>query len=698
MGDVFDEIAGNSSSEPDIFDHIAANVPAPAASAPEGAPGVFSTLFSQAKNIPGLLWQGAKSIPSALSAVANLPQDIGTAAIDAASMGREALFGSQFTPLGTNETYDRLNNTVRGVGSTAAALAGGTVGALGGLGGSAAGAATAMKGFDYLNQATGSDAITTGQQDLADISQNTMLGLATAGLVKSAGAAAKGASRVLTAAADTAPADEALLNSFGATKANAGEVLPALQSLQDRGLIASSESANPFQTTHANLNSAINSAVSDISSELDKTDGLTTKDLLPKGDEFNPGNMGVKTGSALRAGNQVLSTYKEGIIKTALSKDFPEANPQALYDDYKATLKAVDSPDSAVAKLAKEKISYLNDQIANAKWSGDDLWKLRQGLDKEINWDSAKTPARGEAAKVLRDNLQKKIVNLGGGPESPLATAFSDASDLLDAKSVGGGLVEKMANAEKLGEFRPAPIAKRIGSALISPVRTAFNAIGVGDPAVPSALENLSQLQGNSIPQVINRAGDRASAIASMFAAPTAAAALASNNNPVTSTDLHNLLSGLITKPVTAPTVLSAKRIAPLDEVKKQIAADPYTAAVYEMESSNNPNAVNQDKGEKHSSAKGGFQFIDSTAKSLGLKDPFDLGQSLQAFNTLTADYRKKFGNNPAVLYAAHVLGEGVMNKISKKQPLTDKEQKHLDDLMAVMPRFARIYQSKVGA
>ena len=78
-----------------------------------------------------------------------------------------------------------------------------------------------------------------------------------------------------------------------------------------------------------------------------------------------------------------------------------------------------------------------------------------------------------------------------------------------------------------------------------------------------------------------------------------------------------------------------------------------------------NPYAQN-----KNSTAKGLFQFIDSTAQQYGLQDPFDPNQSLQAVQKLTQDNRSyltnTLGREPSQgeLYLAHQQGMGGAAKL----------------------------------
>ena len=90
-----------------------------------------------------------------------------------------------------------------------------------------------------------------------------------------------------------------------------------------------------------------------------------------------------------------------------------------------------------------------------------------------------------------------------------------------------------------------------------------------------------------------------------------------------------------------------------------------YLARTYQIESGGNPNAQNP-----NSSAGGGFQFIDSTAKQYGLTDKTDLGASAAAAARLAADNAKVLrgvlGREPTAgeLYLAHQQGAGGAAKL----------------------------------
>ena len=125
---------------------------------------IIPNMWQGVKNIPGALYDTAKSIPSGISNLAHLPGDVSDAAIDAANLGRSKLFGSEFTPQGTD--YSRIDRTLKGVGNMATSTAGYLVGG-------PAGAAAATTGYDKVLQFLGAAPETSPEEDLAMLAQNT---------------------------------------------------------------------------------------------------------------------------------------------------------------------------------------------------------------------------------------------------------------------------------------------------------------------------------------------------------------------------------------------------------------------------------------------------------------------------------------------------------------------------------------------
>lgn len=133
---------------------------------------------------------------------------------------------------------------------------------------------------------------------------------------------------------------------------------------------------------------------------------------------------------------------------------------------------------------------------------------------------------------------------------------------------------------------------------------------------------------------------------------------------------------------------MDTSEVKPIKAIEQEIDSDPFYSALYEAESGRNPEAKNPE-----SSASGGFQFIKSTAKAVGLDNPLDLGKSFEAVKKLTDENKGRFGDNPEDLYAAHYLGATVLQKLIDKKALTQKEQDQVNYLQEkALPRFMRIY------
>lgn len=90
-----------------------------------------------------------------------------------------------------------------------------------------------------------------------------------------------------------------------------------------------------------------------------------------------------------------------------------------------------------------------------------------------------------------------------------------------------------------------------------------------------------------------------------------------------------------------------------------------FLARIRQIESAGGRNTYNPKSG-----AAGDFQFIPSTARQYGLKDPYDLNQAADAASRLTRDnadfLRQRLGRDPTAgeLYLAHQQGAGGAYKL----------------------------------
>lgn len=123
-----------------------------------------------------------------------------------------------------------------------------------------------------------------------------------------------------------------------------------------------------------------------------------------------------------------------------------------------------------------------------------------------------------------------------------------------------------------------------------------------------------------------------------------------------------------------------------------EIESDPVDAAIFEVESSSGKNLRNPE-----STAKGAFQLIDSTAKSLGVNKVMDLAENFQGYKKLKADHIEKFGDDPDLIYAAHVLGATRLKRLQKNQ-LTDEDKPIINKFIKVeLPRFQLALKAKLA-
>lgn len=155
---------------------------------------------------------------------------------------------------------------------------------------------------------------------------------------------------------------------------------------------------------------------------------------------------------------------------------------------------------------------------------------------------------------------------------------------------------------------------------------------------------------------------------------------------------------GFLSQPTSTGSLYTPSKKEPKGNMREQDVAaieelidqDPIDAAIYETESGRNPLAKNP-----NSSASGAFQLIKSTAKSLGVKDVFDIEDNYKGYRKLRAQHEKVFGDSPELLYAAHFLGQPLAKKWVDGKKLSSREAELVSELeRKALPRFKRIYAS----
>lgn len=166
------------------------------------------------------------------------------------------------------------------------------------------------------------------------------------------------------------------------------------------------------------------------------------------------------------------------------------------------------------------------------------------------------------------------------------------------------------------------------------------------------------------------------------------------NDNTSTKPDPLFFSHPTVNNQVSSNTSTSAGSIPPM--VLSQIKSDPYSYATAKTESNFNPTAMNIAPG---THAVGLFQFEPDIAAAYGLKDRLDPTASYKAFKELTTDNAKAIkSTDPVQLYAAHVLGATIVNRINEGIPLerfTPKVQAQIKEFYAKdLPNFQTNYKA----
>lgn len=343
--------------------------------------------------------------------------------------------------------------------------------------------------------------------------------------------------------------------------------------------------------------------------------------------------------------------------ETVFSPDEMKAIDDVLYDIKSQTaredLKSVGN-SATVARLkgwgdvSKHKgIADLvnNDIVRNIPVIGGALEGARQG------WESSDSTIGGVSKALLYGTAGAAIGNLF---KSTATRASNTFDDLLIA-----ALKDPRKMAEAIEAARPGQIQEALTKASIGAGKAA---------AVQGGAAGLNTLFKSIFPQQTSK--------------PEGNEGKPVSTRDTSGENLYREMADMDEAP---------KAQVAIQEIEKEIDKDPYYSALYEAESGRNPKAKNPE-----STASGGFQFIKSTAKSIGLDDPFDLGKSFDAVKQFTDSHREVFGEDPALLYSAHYLGETVLRKVLKGLDLTEKEEAQVRYLQEkALPRFMRIYNKK---
>lgn len=371
----------------------------------------------------------------------------------------------------------------------------------------------------------------------------------------------------------------------------------------------------------------------------------------------------------------------------------------------KAIKDTVDNTDGTLLSLQSEKVK-LGQSIAESAWGEDVAGRLRNNVLKRVRADlrttiensyetltgkSSDTIAKlnekiGQrqglyplfkdilASDESRDILSSAIQSMrtsGGVGVLAAGAAYGAGGPLAGAATVAGNMLLQTPTGKKI-------LADTVSNAVKAAKSVALPASGtLLRPLVPLASESNTGPEERQVQPKATSEGQNT-------VDPTQAAQTRSSPyslfNPASLTD----------SPAKESAIRSLFKRGNMDtkEALSRISADPYYAALAQAESNFNPKATNSE-----SSAKGLFQLVNATAKSLGVRDPFDIGDSFEGVQKLTNDHIKRFGDDPATLYSAHYLGATLLKKVLAGADLTNKEQSQVDYLKSkALPRFMKIY------
>lgn len=674
------------------LDAIWDSVPTPA---PTPEPSFLQNVWGDVKSAPSDLWNTIKEIPSGVSNLAHLPIDAALATGDAAGLLKDKIFGTQTAPVSgdtqeeSQQVYDRLNRTFRGLGSLGLNVAGW------GSGGPAGGSAGNVL-FDKLLQVTGSESATTPEQDLANFRKGTVQGTAFNILSKGTGA-------VLNKTA------EALK-----------PVSPEMQQVQSLGIKPSDvkRAAKYKQTIDGEtpIEQAVNGATER---------GVFTGDPTPE-------SIGARNAAAIESLGEQLHG-KQGVL-AKVDAATPNAEAPTFTNAQKVIEKYRLDKEPLTAQL-ESRIKTIADT-----WDGtiSDLARLKTAMGKRAFTGLTDSKILDQAiTKDLKDFIQRKAEAVS--PE--IGAAVKDLNSKLSEHYTLEPIIESAKTKALSAEFKPqkgSPVSRGLQTAAKTLGAVSAGGIGATMAGVPlgvsvpvgvgiaglvtaaKALENptiargaaatlkgIAKAQPSAIAAALSDSktdlgtigltpkGDKEpeeSVMNKILSALGPSEAQASELPPSGSEAMNKILSGRKKMQID-------NKAPDVKKIEQEIDANPYYKAVYQAESGRNPLAKNP-----NSSASGAFQLINSTAKALGVKDPFDLAQNFEGFKKLTEDNARIIGStDPVALYTAHYLGAPLTKKLMDNKPLTAKEEQIVrgffekgKNKMSPIDRFKDIYSQSV--
>lgn len=635
--------------------------------------------WADVKETPGALWSAAKSIPTGLSNLAHAPWDLANLGADAVAQGLNATLGTNIPDQETN--YARLESTARGAGSLASGLAGSVLGSSAGPVGTIVGGAGGLEAFNKLNQLTGSDALTTLNEDVANLRRNIVQGGLTAGAIKGIGATAKGIGSLGSKAEGVIqneilgynPAAKSKV--AGAVDESGNLVKDATQAVkqvsQEDILVKNLKDSGYFETLKA-------------------TDSPAAASL--KLQQFNQASgkaLGQTVDDAAKLEAKILAS--EDLAPWQKQQYIQENSP--TFTESKAFLEKLNDLDPALSRKLNRKFDSMTKAWEGSSKTLDDFQALKQDFGKINKKSFDKNASKAEQIEGQLDNViyaemadavQKRISSLDPQLGTQFAKAnkayasskaFEDSAfnaskksasskvieDIFGLSGRGAGLTAATATAALTNPIATAILlSQRLGVVAkdIAPVATAKTAGTIGSlfskggkkissSAVPIATA-VNAANNDITPNDIGNPSPMASAIQALFGATPAEAEIAPRKEP---SDLVRLFS------------------VPKDEdmTRSRIPREALYNAVIAQESGGNPNA------ESNVGAQGLMQVMPATAKDIAkelgikeynLKDP----ETNKKFGQYYLDkLLNMFGGDEGLALTAYHSGPGKVKQLLKK-------------------------------
>lgn len=497
-----------------------------------------------------------------------------------------------------------------------------------------------------------------GAADGKDVLENALAGAVIGGATS---AAADIAGNVLQKTARNA--DRMKLSAFGI---GAADLRKSLKSVGDEADLLGSASNIPIVKT---LQAAENSGI------------------------INVGEDALTNARSIRGAQNGIAANLTGLLKEADDEIAPRVD-----FSLENTINYIES----LSGTAKEKATAAADAEINAlipqlkRGTLADLQRVKIGL----NYKYDENPYGSDIVKALRSDLRQEIENRvnDAAQKKLISPKLTDAvrklnsmwgnlAELKDAfvsrgyRDIQGNPIEDLVRGQATtggtGTLNLAsaqtgnPLFTAIG-AILTTLRSQEGLSHTADVLRDPAIGGIVKMFGKALPEIVT--------------ARNVAQARSALTVPKEESDIGDLLSEI--------EALGGGKKKMSDASISEIKADPYYNALAHAESGFNATAKNPD-----SSAKGLFQLIDSTSKSLGVEDPFDVDQAFKGVKKLTQDHVEMFGNDPATLYSAHYLGARVLKKVLNKEDLSPTEKAQVAYLKEkALPRFMRFYADSRSA